>query len=152
MFGNALVLALALGIPGNATLSRLGKVRVHVMHGGPPVPVKIVLRHREQKSDEWVYVEDLNYLPRRLKTSRKGRSVLLSIPSGLSTFIQSCVRYTPKSSGASRELLLSVESCANLPKPTLEPSLKRTILRVPASNYLHLKDTAVDSPTQKGQV
>ena len=118
MFGNALVLALALGVPGNTTLSRLGKARVHVMHEGPPVPVKIVLRHKEQRSDKWTYIEDLSYLPRRLKTSKQGRSVLLSIPPNLSTFVQLCARYTPKSSGASRELLLSVESCANLPGQT----------------------------------
>ena len=130
MFRGAIILALALGIPANTTLSKLGKVRVYVMHEGPPIPVKVVLRHKETREGEWIYIEDLKYLPKRLKTSPRGRSILLSIPPNLTRFAQLCARYTPKPSGASREVLLSVESCANLPRQTSELSQVPTTLKV----------------------
>lgn len=130
MFRSAIILALALGIPANTILSRLGKARVYVMHEGPPIPVKVVLRHKETREGEWIYIENLEYLPKRLKTSPQGRSILLSIPPNLTRFAQLCARYTPKPSGASREVLLSVESCANLPQQTSGLSPTRTILRV----------------------
>lgn len=116
------LLALAVGVQPNPMLQRLGRVRAYVMHQGPPVKVVLVTRQKDNLSDEWVYNEELKYLPKRLWTSpRKAKSVIVPLPTTSSRYSQLCVRYTPKPSGPS-QLLLSVESCSNLPRQTSEPS------------------------------
>lgn len=124
------LLALAVGIQPNSTLQRLGRVKVYVMHQGPPVKVVLVTRQKDNLSDKWVYNEELKYLPKRLWTSpKKARSVIVPLPTTSSRYSQLCVRYTPDKPSGPSQLLLSVESCSNLPGQTSEPSQTPTTLK-----------------------
>ena len=115
MFGSALTLALAVGVLPNPYLLRLHRVRAAVMHVGKPVEVKLLVRTRRSAAEPWRYISDLDYLPRRLKTSPQGRTVLVRLPEQLDKESQLCVRYTPSPSEQRVSLQLSVESCAGLP-------------------------------------
>ena len=113
------LLALSTGVFTDQFGLAFGSVRVVVRHKGPPQPFTFHIRTKETKRGEWEYLDDsrLSYYPRRLLTSTGGREYRIRLPNGLKTYSQICSRLgPPESSYKSRfRVLMSVESCANLP-------------------------------------
>jgi hypothetical protein len=112
------LLALATGIFADPMGMAFGSVRVMVRHQGPPLPFTLHVRTKETKEAEWTYIEQLTYFPVTLLTSPLGRQVRMQLPAGLKTYSQICSRLAPpeQSQASSFRVLLSVQSCANLPK------------------------------------
>ena len=112
------LLALATGIIADPMGIAFGSVRVMVRHQGPPLPFTLHIRTKETKGAEWTYIDELTHFPVALKTSPLGRQVRLMLPAGLKAYSQVCSRLGPpeQPQQSSFQVLLSVQSCANLPK------------------------------------
>jgi len=113
------LLALSTGVFTDQFGLAFGSVRVVVRHKGPPLPFTFHIRTKETKRGEWEYLDDsrLSYYPRRLLTSTGGREYRIKLPIGLKTYSQICSRLGPPE-GSYKErfqVLISVQSCANLP-------------------------------------
>ena len=113
------LLALSTGIFADHFGLAFGSVRVMVRHKGPPQPFSFHIRTKESKAAQWEYIDEqrLSYFPRTLMTSPQGRQYRVRIPSGLKNYAQLCSRLGPPKDAysSSFRVLVSVESCANLP-------------------------------------
>ena len=112
------LLALATGVIADPMGTAFGSVRVMVRHQGPPLPFTLHVRTKETKGAEWTYIDKLSHFPVVLTTSPQGRQVRVQLPAGLKQHSQICSRLGPPASSqaSSFQVLLSVQSCANLPK------------------------------------
>lgn len=137
------LLALATGVIADPMGIAFGSVRVMVRHQGPPLPFTLHIRTKETKRAQWTYIDKLTYFPVVLTTSPVGRQVRVLLPSGLKTYSQICSRLAPpnSSSQSSFQVLLSIQSCANLPRRNLVMALdgwaRSTIPGVHGLSLLH---------------
>ena len=108
------LLALAASVFSSPMLSAFNRVKVNIVNDGPSLPVTLHIRTREANK-EWYYLET-NYFPRTIRTQpSQTRTVMVSVPKNLKDQTQVCVRHTPVALKDSFQLLLSYQSCANLP-------------------------------------
>lgn len=116
--------ALSTGVIADPMGLSFGSVRVLVRHQGPPLPFTLHVRTKETRSEQWNYVEGLDYYPRRLISSPLGRQVRLRLPTGLKSYSQVCARMEPPEQPSSEfRVDLSIQSCANLPSLNRQVSI-----------------------------
>ena len=151
------LLALATGVIADPMGMAFGSVRVMVRHQGPPLPFTLHIRTKETKGAQWSYIDKITHFPVTLTTSPLGRQVRVQLPAGLKTYSQICSRLGPPEplQASSFRVLLSVQSCANLPKrntgmawdgwaPSTNPRVHALSLPLPAV-------TPVDTNRGQGQ-
>ena len=110
------VLALATGVFPGPRFNPLSRVVVYVKHDGPPQEFQLSVRTKETINGKWTYFTDLKHLPMRLRTSSKGRRVVLTLPQDLKRWTQVCAFLPAKDQpGKQFQWQFSLESCANLP-------------------------------------
>ena len=116
MISFASILALSAGVMLNPLQYKLGRVQVVVRHGGPPIPFELQVRTKDNREEEWIYLTDLKYFPRKPMTSSNWRKVVLQIPEDLKKYTQICAKHTPDSSSvkSAMKVVYSIQSCANL--------------------------------------
>jgi hypothetical protein len=121
------LLALATGVIADPLGLSFGSVKVMVRHQGPPQEFTLHIRTKETRSAQWEYLDPqrLHHFPRKLMTSATGRMVRLRLPLGLKTYSQVCSRLGPpdEAYSSSFRVLLSIQSCANLPTRSSETAL-----------------------------
>ena len=110
------LLALATGVYPGPRFSSMPRVVVFVKHAGPVREFQLSVRTKDAKSDEWQYFTELKHLPMRLRTSSKGRRVVLTLPKELKRWTQVCA-FLPAEErpGEQFRVQFSLESCSNLP-------------------------------------
>lgn len=116
MISIASVFALSAGVMVNPLQYKLGRVQVVVRHEGIPIPYVLQVRTKSSREEEWIYLKDLKYFPRKPMTSSSWRKVVLQIPENLKKYTQVCAQHTPDSSSvrAAMKVVYSIQSCANL--------------------------------------
>ena len=93
------------------------RVVVYVKHEGKPREFNLSVRTKDTKDGEWTYYRSLKHMPIRLRTSSRGRRVMLTLPKDLKKWTQVCALLPPERSPgeSSIQFLFSLESCSNLP-------------------------------------
>ena len=115
-----LILALSTGVFPNETLYSRGRIRATIQHQEGPLPVELVIRttnNPKPQREDWVYIKNIKYFPRRVIANPIGRKVSVTLPVGLKKYSQLCSLYTPsklldKPDGF--RVSFSLESCANV--------------------------------------
>lgn len=115
------LLAFSLGIFPPAPNAKVGVIKAVIRHEGTPLPFEIQVRTKDDREADWLYVHPDRYevFPGYLKTSASGRLVTIHLPSELQRYSQVCALHTPTPvPGLRFQLLLSLLSCQNVPRPT----------------------------------
>lgn len=112
-----MLVALAVGVIASKSLPSFGVARLMVRHPGKATPFSLVIRTKERKADQWLYIEEVKHFPNRLLTSPIGRKVTISLPSNLKRYSQACAVIAPEvQPGTGFHVAFGLRSCANLPR------------------------------------